>query len=92
MAKLRVHLYGLIPGSFKDVEIETVGRISLEELERQIVSLYGEEIHKDFITYEGLLDHSLIVCGDKHGNRIDYACKDVGFLEEIWFVVLLSGG
>ncbi len=92
MAKLLVHIYGLIPGDFKDVEMEFEGSISLERLELEIIDLYGQEIQPQYINGEGLMNHKYVISGDKLGKRVDYSNHDLSMLKEIWFIVPLAGG
>ncbi len=92
MAKLLLHIYGLIPADFKDVELEFEGPVNLRLLEEEIIKLYGPDIEEQYISDEGLLNHRLVITGDKYGKKIDYDLQDLTPIEEIWFVVPLAGG
>ena len=92
MAKLLLHIYGLIPADFKDVELEFEEPVNLRHLEEEIIKRYGQEIEERYISREGLLNHRFVISGDKYGKKIDYDLPDLTHIEEIWFVVPLAGG
>lgn len=92
MAKFLVHIYGLIPADFKDVELEFEGPVNLRRLEEEIVKLYEPQIEEQYLSDEGLLNHRFVITGDKYGKKIDYELPDLTPIEEIWFVIPLAGG
>jgi hypothetical protein len=92
MAKLLLHIYGLIPADFIDVELEFEGPVNLRRLEEEIIKRYGNKIEEQYISEEGLLNHRFVITGDKYGKKIDYQLPDLTPIEEIWFAVPLAGG
>lgn len=91
MAKIKVRLYGLIPAKFVVKDIDMYKPFNLKKLEKEIISKYGDVIHKDYISDRGLLNHQLVRIGDSSGRRLDYE-DDISGIEEIWFIVPISGG
>lgn len=86
-----IHLYGIIPGKYFDIKMELPQDSTLEAVERRIVEEYREEISEQYITPEGLLNHSCIVVVNKDGRSIDGATELKG-VEEIWFIIPVAGG
>jgi hypothetical protein len=92
MPKLLMHLYGIIPGEFGDIELETQAPLKLEELEKELIRRYGSKIPSIYISDNGLLNHQQVISGDMQGKRIDYDTQDISHVGEIWFVVPIAGG
>ena len=92
MPKLLVHLYGIIPGEFGDIELEIQAPFTLEELEKELIKRYGIKIPAVYISDKGLLNHQQVISGDMLGKRIDYDTPDISDIAELWFVVPMAGG
>lgn len=91
MAKIKCHLYGLIPAKFIKEEIDIPDPVNLEKLECEIVKMFGQDIHEDYLNDRGLLNHQIVRAGDSAGNRLNYE-SDISGIDEIWFIVPISGG
>ncbi|HHV35759.1 MAG TPA: hypothetical protein GXX59_09365 [Syntrophomonadaceae bacterium] len=91
MVKFKVRLYGLIPDEFMIKELTLPEPFNLERLEKEIIKRFGDRIHTDYISDQGLLNHQLVRVGDPSGKRLDYG-YDISEIEEIWFIVPITGG
>jgi molybdopterin/thiamine biosynthesis adenylyltransferase len=65
MAKLLLHIYGLIPADFIDVELEFEGPVNLRRLEEEIIKRYGNKIEEQYISSDNALSllrgHQVVV-------------------------------
>jgi hypothetical protein len=91
MAKITVHVYGLIPGNFFDVNIQVEEPVSLSKLEKQLIALFEDKISPEYITSTGLINHEKVV-PFAEGRTLQYDTTDLSHLNEIWFIVPLTGG
>jgi len=92
MHKLLVHIYGIIPGEFKEIELEVEKALTLEQLERELTRRFGSKIPELYKLDNGLLNHQQVISGDMQGKRIDYDMPDISQGGEIYFVVPIAGG
>ncbi len=88
---IRIHLYGVIPGKYFDLQMRLPEEFNLVDIESKVVRLYRRYISKQYITPDELLNHECIVAVDSKGRHLS-ATESLKGLKEIWFIIPIAGG
>ncbi len=88
---IRIHLYGVIPGKYFDLQMRLPEEFTLADIECKIVKLYRKYISKLYITPDELLNHECIIAVDGKGRHLS-ATENLRGIKEIWFIIPIAGG